>query len=543
MSSFDYTVELERSLLKIMLSSQMMCRTYLHILQDDWFTSVQRKFILSTAQFTFSRSKDVLSRMVYEYEVGAKIDIAESSHFISEWNMIEALDVTESPDILIAKLEEAGMGRKLLELGGDLANLLEKGNIQEAVAHLKQTSVRLGNKSEARQIVDLTDFENRKQMIMDKRLNPDKYLGIKTGLPTYDARTGGLFKGELSLIAGITGIGKSTLVKQIERGIVTLNQGKNVLHIANEEYQEQVEHKFDAGFLEIPYLDFKLAKITDDDLFKWEEFMKNWKYGRIFLKEVPAFTDVTLVEQAFYELQNKGFNIDVIVIDHLPHIKSIQKSWDPNDELKKAASDCKEIAKSLHVACVVPTQAATVVADKQAKGGRAGQLDVYGSKGQIHVANTFTIITEQGKDDTQVDREEWERDVYWLCDVKKNRDGGKFWFRAKHHVRYGKIEEVSEDAGKGVAAPQNDPNIKAVAELLDKEAKEKGKEARDELEKKEEEAVVEIESPVDEEAVEELNEPEVVPKIIPETIKTPEKPKSAGGVPASMLARFKKNKV
>ena len=356
--------------------------------------------------------------------------------------MIEALDVTESPEILIAKLEEANTGRKVLQLGNDLTILLEQGNIEEAVTHLKQTSVQLGNKSDARKIVELTDYKVRHQMILDKRAHPEKYLGIKTGLHTFDARTGGLFKGELTLLAGITGVGKSTLVKQIERGIVTLNHGKNVLHIANEEYQEQVEHKFDSGFTGIPYLDFKLAKITDEDLDRWVNMMKNWHHGRVFLKEVPAFTDVTLVEQAYYELQNKGIHIDVIIIDHLPHIKPIQKSWDPNDELKKAASDCKEVAKSLHVSCVVPTQAATIVAAKQEKGKRASQMDVYGSKGQIHVANTFTIITEQGKDDTQTDREEWERDVYWLCDVKKNRDGGKFFFRAKHHVRIGKIEEI-----------------------------------------------------------------------------------------------------
>lgn len=533
MPSFDYTLELERALLKVMISSQMMCRAYLHTLKSELFSSPHRQFILATAQTIFSTSRDVLSKMVFEYEVGAKIDAADAVHFISEWNMIEALEVTESPEILIAKLEEANTGRKVLQLGSDLTVMLEQGQIQEAVTHIKQTSFQLGNNSKARQLVCLTDFEARKQMILDKRAHPEKYLGIRTGLHTMDLRTGGLFKGELTLIAGITGVGKSTFVKQVEQGIVTLNHGKNVLHIANEEYQEQVEHKFDANFTGIPYLDFKLAKITDGDLARWESIMKNWHYGHIFLKEVPAFTDVTLVEQAFYELQNKGFNIDVIVIDHLPHVKPIQKAWDPNDELKKAASDCKEIAKSLHVACVVPTQAATIVADKQAKGNRAGQLDVYGSKGQIHVANTFMIITEQGKDETQTDREDWEKDVYWLCDVKKNRDGGKFFYRAKHHVRIGKIEEINET---NTAVVPKDAAATAEYNAAMKEAEEL---AKQELEKQEEEAMVEVETPVNEE-----------PPIEQQTEAKPEPIKSevvtqqvvSGGVPASMLARFKKVK-
>jgi replicative DNA helicase len=537
MPSFDYTVELERALLKTMVSSQMLCRAHLHTIKEELFSSPQRKFILSTAQAIFAASRNTLTKMVFEYEVNAKIDVSDATHYVSEWNMIDALEVTEAPDVLIIKLQEANTGRKVLQLGSDLVIMLEQGQIEEAVAHLKQTSFQLGNKVDVRQLVNLTDFEARKQMILDKRAHPERYLGIKTGLPTLDLRTGGLFKGELTLIAGITGIGKSTLVKEIERGIITMNKHKNVLHIANEEYQEQVEHKFDAGLTGIPYLDFKLAKITDEDMARWEKMMKNWHYGNIFLKEVPAFTDVTLVEQAFYELQNKGINIDVIVIDHLPHIKSIQKAWDPNDELKKAASDCKEIAKSLHVACVVPTQAATIVAEKQAKSKRAGQLDVYGSKGQIHVANTFMIITEQGKDDTQIDREEWERDVYWMCDMKKNRDGGKFWFRAKHHVRIGKIEEVSE---KDNSVIQKDEGAQAAMQAFEKDAAELAKKEVTELEKSEEEAMVEVEPPVSE--VEELEDEaaEEAPAPIPVPANIPVKPPVAGGVPSSMMSRFKK---
>jgi replicative DNA helicase len=557
--AFD-TVDIERALLKLVTTSQMACRAHLHTLKDELFTSAQRKFILTTAQVVFADTRSMLSNMVFDYEVKTKIDASEAAHYAAEWSFIHAKDVTETPEILISKLEEAQTGRKVLQLGEDIIGLLEHGQISDAVSHLKQTAVTLGNKSADRKIVNLTDIAVRKQMILDKRAHPEKYLGIKTGFKTFDLRTGGLFAGELTLLAGVTGVGKSTLVKQIERGIVTLNHKKNVLHIANEEYQEQVEHKFDAGFMEIPYLDFKLATITDADLARWEAYMSNWKYGHVFLKEVPAFTDVTLVEQAFYELQNKGYAIDVIVIDHLPHIKPIQRTWDPNDELKKAASDCKELAKSLHVSCVVPTQAATIVADKQAKGNRAGQLDVYGSKGQIHVANSFMIITEQGKDTTQTDREEWEQDTFWLCDVKKNRDGGKFWFRAKHHVRNGKVEEVFEQAG--AVAPKTDPAVQAAAagalaegnEKIAKQKAESETKAKAELEQKQEDAIVEVEPPADG-MIEEEDEAESAPPtqipeasvpktLAPQPVVAPSVPLPPvavpGGVPTSAFARFRK---
>jgi hypothetical protein len=71
----------------------------------------------------------------------------------------------------------------------------------------------------------------------------------------------------------------------------------------------------------------------------------------------------------------------------------------------------------------------------------------------VHVANTFVIITDKGKDEKQTGREEWERDVFWLVDCKKNRDGAKFWFRVRHHVLVGRVtEEIEEASGAAGAA-------------------------------------------------------------------------------------------
>jgi hypothetical protein len=127
----------------------------------------------------------------------------------------------------------------------------------------------------------------------------------------------------------------------------------------------------------------------------------------------------------------------------LPHIMPIQKAHGENDERGKAASDCKQLSKDLDCAVVIPTQAATEVEEKQSKGKRAGKLDVYGSKAQIHVSNTFMIITDKGKvSDEKL--EEWQQDVNWLVDIKKNRDGPPFCFRARHYVQFGKVVETFE---------------------------------------------------------------------------------------------------
>jgi replicative DNA helicase len=419
----------------------------------------------------FRASKSILSKSVFEYEVDKAISDEDRKHYIGEWNFIEAIATSDPPESIIGLLKEAHTGRSMMKSIENIVLKAEDGDIVEAVSMFKQAAVSMNVGNIEQPIVELTDIEHRKKLMDDKKAHPEKYLGIKTGFETFDKRTGGLFPGELVLIAGVTGLGKSTLVKQLQKGIVENNVGKNVLHIANEESQIQVETKFDALMTEIPYLDFKLAKLSDAEMTQWEDKMtkelKKPGVGRIFVKEVPAFTDVTLVEQAYRELEHQGITIDVIIIDHLPHIVPIMKAWGENDEKAKAAADCKQLSKDLNCSVVIPTQASTEVEEKQKKGRRAGKLDVYGSKAQIHVANTFIIITDQGKvEDPNL--EEWQQDVNWLVDIKKNRDGPPFCFTARHYVQFGKVEETFNNTGQqGQSHTADDEEQDAISEALE----------------------------------------------------------------------------
>jgi replicative DNA helicase len=490
--SFNETVDLERSLLKQFTKSIIMCRKYAQSVRQEWFSSQERQFVFEVLMETFRGSKTILTEKLYRYEVDKRIEDEEQVHYIGEWDYIDQVDETDPIEALIERLKEAHTGRMMIDRIEEIVvKATEEGDIIEAVAMFKQAAVSMNIGNIDQPIVELTDIDHRKKLVLDKKQNPEKYLGIKTGFQTFDKRTGGLFAEELVLVAGVTGLGKSTLVKQLQKGIIENNKNKNVLHIANEESQIQVETKFDALMTEIPYLDFKLAKISDEDLERWEDVMTNKLkqpgMGRVFVKEVPAFTDVTLVEQAYRELEAKNIKIDVIIIDHLPHIVPIMKSWSENDDRSKAASDCKQLSKDLNCCVVIPTQAATDVEEKQKKGRRAGKLDVYGSKGQIHVANTFIMITDRGKvaDDT---KEEWQQDVNWLVDIKKNRDGPPFCFNARHYVQFGKVEEVfnvgtQEDNQEHAADTEEQKAIQdAIAEIE--------KESDEQMEKQQEKEVV-----------------------------------------------------
>ena len=79
MASFSDTVELERAMLKHLTGSTMMARLYMHRINEDSFTSNERKFIYSVASDVLKNSKSILTRTVFEYEVGSRVESTEAT--------------------------------------------------------------------------------------------------------------------------------------------------------------------------------------------------------------------------------------------------------------------------------------------------------------------------------------------------------------------------------------------------------------------------------------------------------------------------------
>lgn len=456
MSIFDNSVDLERSVLKTVLSDLTQCRLFVFRMKEDYFSSDARRFIYESIKKEFSLSQNILPEQVLDAEICTKND-GKKTLYIGEKNIILNSSASTNMESALRVLHETYIGRETLSCMSNVNGLLEQGRFIEAATEFRQKAFTINLSEDTKQVVDFfSDTKNRIDKIKDKRENPDKYKGLKTGFETFDARTGGLFRGEMTLIAGVTGLGKSTILKQMEFGILKHNKGKNILHIANEEYEDQVKYKFDAVMTGQDYLDYKFAEkdiMTDEHLKNWElqlQAIEKNSTGKLYIREVPAFSDVSVIRRVVYELKSQGINIDAIFIDHLPNMKPVQKAYGENNEREKVAAEVKELARELNVPVVIPTQAATQVEEKQMKGKRANKLDVYGSKAQIHHANSFFIITFLGKDSKKKnpdgsDIPDYQRDVFLLADVKKNRDGPCFSFKLCHEVKSGRMTEVDID--------------------------------------------------------------------------------------------------
>lgn len=474
--AFD-TTDIERKLLKLLVTNSTIARMFLPQLHNKLF-SKSRLYIINIVKEIHKKTPTIITKELFEAELSKRFpeekDKKYKERFLTEWNLIEGSIVLESPDALFDKLKEHETLLQISDICSKTLELLQKGDITEATNLIKRESIDLDNNLVTEKtIIELVDYEDLEKQIQDQKNYPEKYGGIRTGFPYFDNITGGLFKSELTLISAITGIGKSTALKQIAYNVIMGNQsnpdptkryiGKNVLHVTNEEHRDQVRMKYFSLFTKIDYAKFKRATLSDFETILWQKTMTKLKepqYGKIFIKEVPQFSNISEIYREYYNLQQQGIKIDVIILDYLDHLGPLQKAWSENDEQAKVAWDCKGLCIDLNIPFITATQAATIVDQKQEKGRRFGRLDVYGSKRRIHASNTFMGIMLAGFDDKQLRSNGGDRDTeamcdkFWTAEVAKSRDGATFKFELRHKVLTGEVIEENWSRGGRVTASE-----------------------------------------------------------------------------------------
>lgn len=183
-------------------------------------------------------------------------------------------------------------------------------------------------KSDATEI----SYENIKDKIIDTYERKMDNSGIKTGIFQVDKIIGGLKAGQVSVVAGFTGHGKSITSVSIMHSAI--EQGYNVCYLSLELSAEHLmynlisRHSLDRKFArKIEHRDLKAKKLSEED---WS-YVKNsilpdlnnlpGKFYILDEQDIEAY-DYFAFDRKFQEIENlaieeTGKGLDLIIVDHI----------------------------------------------------------------------------------------------------------------------------------------------------------------------------------------------------------------------------------
>jgi replicative DNA helicase len=236
----------------------------------------------------------------------------------------------------------------------------------------------------------------------------DGMLGFSTGLKCLDEVTGGLQRGNLTVIGARPGMGKSVLAENIAR-----HCAKSGLSVRFQSYEMsgiELTQRGAAAEQSIDYGRLKKYRMTQEEHNSFAEYLneaRDWKF--VIDTEMVGIEAIA----ARCRLEKRKSGLDVLVVDHL-HLMP-RKGVNEVAELDDITARLKRLAMELqiHVLLVAQLSRAT---EKQAD-KRPSLADLRGSGGIEQNANLVLMPYREGYYDSDAPQETAE------LIIAKNRDG------------------------------------------------------------------------------------------------------------------------
>jgi len=236
----------------------------------------------------------------------------------------------------------------------------KKNNSVEVAQHVSENISKILSSSERFRTIEqdiFHDIDKDFEDIRERRLNPEKYKGISTGYEKIDRATGGWAPGELSIILGRPGMGKSILL--LNFAYHAYKERYNVFYVTIEMPIEQQKKRLFCRIADLTYNKVKMPHYMSEseyELFerrirKEKESQKN----HFWFLDAPQKCNSTFIESRIIAFENSvGQKIDLVIVDPLYLMQPSDSKTD--DPVGAISWDLKLLARKMNFPVLAASQ-------------------------------------------------------------------------------------------------------------------------------------------------------------------------------------------
>jgi len=204
--------------------------------------------------------------------------------------------------------------------------------------------------------------------------NPGKLAGISTGLRGLDSKTGGLKGGELLILAGRPGMGKTALALCIARATAAAGEATYFQSLEMGDVSLSDRNLADVAFdprRPIPYYDIANGHLNDAQAERIIEGARIQRERPLQIDPAPGLTVsqiATRVRRHKQNLERKGLRLGPVIVDHM-HIVTPSRRYSGNrtNEVGEISAALKALAKELDVPVIALSQLSRGVENRDDK--------------------------------------------------------------------------------------------------------------------------------------------------------------------------------
>lgn len=339
------------------------------LIDDNVLADVSDK--LKPMDFYDNRHETIFASMMRLYEKHKPVDLLTLSDDLQSKNQLEivggssflteltnyvptAAHATAYADMIRGK----AVRRRLIKASAELAELGydEDKSIEEL---LGQAEADLFSVSDASLKQDLVSLESILAESFDRieelHRNKGSLRGVATGYKDFDAKTAGLQKSDLLILAARPAMGKSTFVSNLAYNVAS-QQKKAVLFFSLEMSKDQLVDRMLADVSGVDAFNIRTGNLSETDFGKLSDAMGEMAEAPIFIDDTPGMSVLEMRTKARREAHNQPLGL--IIIDYLQLMQGSGRQNSDNrvQEVSEISRGLKLIARELDVPVIALSQ-------------------------------------------------------------------------------------------------------------------------------------------------------------------------------------------
>lgn len=350
-----FSMEAEEALAGCILSNGSCISDAVEFVSEKDFFSAAPREIFAAALELFNENKpidivsvaDALSRHDKLAGIGGNIHLAE---------LAAAVSTTENVSYYANIIKQKALLRQLIFAGTNICKMAYDDNdeVEKILDRSEQMIFDVSGANEKSDIVPVSDvvMEAYEGMVSNA-LNAGKVNGLDTGFDELNYRTGGFHAGELILIAGRPGMGKSSLAVNIAEHAAFKNQ-QTVAIFNLEMPKTQMVNRIMCSQARVDSHKIKMGELDTEDWLSIGRVMNKFYQAPLYIDDTATITVSEIRAKCRRLKQTK--QLQLVIIDYLQLMQSPKRTESRQQEISEISRSLKILAKELEIPVIACAQ-------------------------------------------------------------------------------------------------------------------------------------------------------------------------------------------
>lgn len=404
--------------------------------------------IVKPSDFYFPQNREIYSAILELFNENSAIDFITVSNLLSQNDKLDAVGgipylrsaatnvpTTRHVTYYSTIIRDKSTLRALIQRANAISDMAysEADKVERVVDQAEQLIFDVSSSREQGAILPISDiFLGSYQELVENSMNQDGITGLSTGFDELNRRTGGFHGGELILIAGRPGMGKSSFAVNIAE-FVSIAKKKTVAVFNLEMPKEQIVNRIICSQALVNSSKIRTGDITGEDWEKIGAIVDRVASAPMYIDDTATITVAEIRAKCRRLKQTK--DLSLVVIDYLQLMQSSGRSDNRQQEIAEISRSLKILSKELDIPIIALSQLSRASESRSDKRPMLSDLRESGAIEQDADLVMFLYRDDYYNKDTE-DKNLAE------CIIAKNRSGETGTFKLGWKGEYTKFSNV-----------------------------------------------------------------------------------------------------